>query len=49
MKTIPGSLRVAVSEDLGEKKLTERLLLGSDGKSYGRMVDGHHLIEARDS
>jgi methyltransferase (TIGR00027 family) len=34
-------------EDVGEKELTERHLIGSDGKPDGRMIDWHRLIEAR--
>ena len=47
MKTNLGSLKIAVVEDLGAKELTERPLLGSDGKRDGRMVDGRRIIEAR--
>lgn len=47
MKTKPGSLKIAVVEDLGAKELTERPLLGSDGKPDGRIVDSHRIMEAR--
>lgn len=35
-----------VVEDLGAKELTQRFLIGSDGKPDGRMIDGHRIIEA---
>jgi methyltransferase (TIGR00027 family) len=34
-------------EDVGEKELTERHLIGSDGKPDGRMIDWHRMIEAK--
>ena len=36
-----------VVEGMGAKELTQRFLLGSDGKPDGRMVDGNRIIEAR--
>lgn len=39
-------LRVG-SADLGAKELTQRFLVGSDGRPDGRMVDGHRVLEAR--
>lgn len=36
-----------VIEDLGPKELTQRHLIGSDGKPDGRMPDGHRILEAQ--
>ena len=36
-----------VVEDLGAKELTQRFLIGSDGKPDGRRIDGHRIIEAK--
>ena len=36
-----------VIEDLGTKELTERYLIGSDGKPDGRMPDGHRILQAQ--
>lgn len=36
-----------VVEDLGAKELTQRFLVGGDGKPDGRMIDGHRLLEAK--
>jgi len=35
-----------VVEDLGAKELTQRFLIGSDGKPDGRMIDGHRILSA---
>ena len=39
--------RMVLVEDVGDKELTERHLIGSDGKPDGRMIDWHRMIEAR--
>ena len=49
MKTKLGSLKIAVVEDHGAKELSDRLLLGTDGKPDGRMVDGSSRPEVHDT
>ena len=42
-----GRQRLKVIEDLGPKELTQRFLIGSDGKPDGRMPDGYRILQAQ--
>lgn len=38
---------LVVTNDLGSEQLTQRYLIGSDGRPDGRMLEGNRILEAR--